>query len=326
MNVHGPLSVDDTHQPPETNNDGWVQQLDPKLQPLIESLTRQDRYKLSSVFPKTTGMGAKGDIKRRVKMLGSIEGRLDTLLYPDEHIEYVALAVLNRWAEQYFMGIWAMTINRTLLVFTQYRAILLYADSKGRAKKQAWQIPYHRLRKYGAGVWAGSVCFALDDKKKYKFTAMKKQDRKQLREYMKARLENPATDIPEFPSHEARDSLCPGCWSPIPPKLRVCPHCDEEFIDPKVPALMSLIVPGTGDLYLGHRTLAIMEMIGFGFVIIICIGLLADNPSEWYIPLGLLIFANGVDAAVTHHVARKGYIAKRNAFGTGTKPTNMKAK
>lgn len=298
--------------------------LDPKIQSMIGSLHHTSRYDIQSIFPKLSGMGAKSDVKRRVMMLGSIEDRIDTLLYPDERVEYVALAVLNSWAEQYFMGIWAITINRTLLIFTQHRAILMFADTKGRAKHQAWQIPYHRLMKYGAGVWAGSVCFKLDDGKKYKFTGMKKADRKNLREYMKTRLEQQVENRTEFPSFKARDALCPGCWTPTPPKLRACPHCEEEFIDPKIPGLCSLIIPGTGDLYLGHITLGIMELVGFGFVLLIIAGVVIDNPSDWPLGLLLLCIANGIDGAVTYHIAKKGYISKRHAFGSGTKPVRHK--
>ncbi|MCA9303369.1 MAG: hypothetical protein KC996_04540 [Phycisphaerales bacterium] len=300
---------------PESDPHMDLSPADPKVQSMIDSLDRTDRFNLDTLFPRKTGFLAKSDTKRRVTMLKSIEPRLDLLLYPGETIEYVASAVLNNWIDQYFLGIWSQTINRTLLVFTQHRAILLLSDSKGRAKQQAWQIPYNRLKKYGAAVWVGSVSFKLDNGKNYKFMGMKKQDRKNLKEYMQRRLSTPPEESIEFPNHEARDPLCPGCWSPTPPKTHTCEHCDERFINPRTPALMSLALPGLGNLYLGHTVVAVVEMIGFAFVLLIATDIVVSDPSAWLYGILLVAFANTFDCIATMYIARKGLISRRHTFG-----------
>lgn len=296
---------------------------DPRIQAQLDLLDHPERVDFETLLPKTKGIGARADVKRRVRMLRAIEPRYDTLLYPDETIEYVALAVLNSWAEQYFMGIWAMTINRTLLVFTNYRVILIHADTKGRAKQQHWQIPYARLKKYRPGTLLGSVKFKLDDKRAYAFTGMNKRDRKALKRYMLERLSTDADDRFEFPSFRARDPLCPICHSPVEGRPRACPECAEPFVNPIVPAAASAIIPGTGDLYLGHTTLGIMEILGFVFLIFVAVNIIASDPADWWIAAGLIVAANAVDAAVTHHVARKGITAKRHVFGNATKPRKV---
>jgi len=293
---------------------------DPRVTAMIDSLQQSDRYNRETLFPRTSGFRAKADTKRRVTMLRSIESRLDLLLYPGETVEYVATAVLNSWVEQYFLGIWAQTINRTLLVFTQHRAIILLSDSKGRAKQQAWQIPYHRLKKYGAAVWVGSVKFKLDNGKSYKFMGMKKHDRKNLKEYMQQRLSIPPEESLEFPNHNARDPLCPGCWSPAPPKALICEHCDERFINPTTPALMSLALPGLGDLYLGHTVIAVVEMIGFAIVLLIATNLVVSDPGAWPFALLLIAIANIFDSLATLYIAKKGVISRHHTFGKKPRP------
>lgn len=281
----------------------------------ITELTRVDAYDWAMLFPRTEGMGAGGDVKRRVKMLKAIEPRLETLLYPDERIEFITSGVLNSFVEQYFLGVWALQINQTVFLFTNYRIILLNSDTKKRAKVMMWQAPYHRLRKYGAGQFAGSMRLKLSGGKSYAFSGVPGRDRKRLKEYMRARLEEVREANAEFPCHADRDPLCPTCCSPVPPKVYACPECNEEFIKPIKPALMSLVLPGLGDLYLGHTMLGIIELFGFIVVLFVALNIASSGePIEILAGVGLIAVANLIDAAVTHHIASKGAMPKRLAW------------
>ena len=74
--------------------------------------------------------------------------------------------------------------------------------------------------------------------------------------------------------------------------------------------LRSLILPGWGDIYLGHRVLGFLELLGALMVWLIVIVLVADGA----VGTGLifLIFCNGIDALLTLHMARKGYILEKH--------------
>jgi hypothetical protein len=288
---------------------------DPRLDALTARLARKDLYQMSTVFPRTAGMGSGRDIKRRARMLASVEPRLDLLLYPGERIEFVTTAVLNSLAEQYFMGLWAIVINRTLMLFTQHRVILIQADGKGRARHLAWQIPYSRLQGFKTGMVTSSARFKLEDGKVYKFAQMPRHDRKLLRAFMEAQTNSGGQAPFEFPSHSPRDPLCPACCTPLPARARVCAECDEHLVDPRLPALMSCIVPGTGHLYLGHRGLGLVELAGFCFLLLAMVALIIENPSEWWIAPVIIAIFNTMDGLITLHVARKGMLSRRQTFG-----------
>jgi len=286
-----------------------------RIRQRLLSLQKPEAYDWGSLFPKTDGMGAAADIKRRVRMLASVEPRLDTLLYPGERIEFVTKGMLNSWAEQYFMGIWSMLINQTLFLFTNYRVIQISADSKGRAKTMMWQIPYARMQKYGAGTFSGSVSFKLGNGGALRFSGVPHKDRKQLKSLVAGKLDLAGQGQLEFPSHADRDPLCCRCATPISRKTRSCAECGDEFINPIVPAIMSLIVPGVGDFYLGHRVMGVFELLGFAVVLLFAVGIvITDGLAALPIALIVVVIANAFDGAMTLHIARKGVLAKRLAW------------
>lgn len=287
-----------------------------KLGGLIRSLPRPEIYDWATVFPKTTGVAAQADIRRRARMLLSLGERWDFLLYPGERVEFVTKGILNSFAEQYFMGLWAIAINRTLFLFTNYRVVLVQSDSKGRAKTAMWQIPYQRLAKYGSGLYVGSTSFKTNDGRTFKFAGIPRADRKRLRAYVSAQVERAAAGEAEFPGFTGRDALCPTCGTPVPPKARACAECGEEFINPIRPALMSLVVPGLGDLYLGHRGMALFELAGFALLLLIVGAMISASSTAADVAgaLVLLAVANLFDGAITLHVARKAVIPTRLAW------------
>lgn len=300
----------------------------PKARAAVESLARPDAYDWSVLFPRTTGLRASRDIKRRAKLLRAVEPRFDYLLYPEEQIEFVAQGMLNSYAEQYVMGLWSFRINWSIFLFTNYRVILVNTGTKrGKVKSLMWQIPYDRVKKYGAAVHIGSVTFKLGDRKMYRFAGMHKHDRKLLKAFVRDHMSQVRSEGFRFPSFKGRDSLCPTCATPAPEKAKRCESCEAEFIHPIVPGIMSFVIPGLGDLYLGHRSIAFFEFMGFAFVLLLALGLVSrgvSSPSAGaaVVPLGdaiasaliLLLFTSGFDAIVTYSVAKKGKQVKSNAW------------
>lgn len=286
-----------------------------KLRAEIARLRADGPYAWSLLFPKVAGLGTGGDIKRRVKMLASVEPRIPFLLFPGEQIEFVTFGALNSLLEQWFMGVWSIMVNRTLFVFTNLRLILLNCDGKGRAKTLMWQIPYDRMKKYSGGALGGVVKIKTLDGGSYTFISVPGADRKRLKEYMLARLTQTREQGLAFPAHADRDPLCTQCATPIPPRATACPECGDAMINPGVPALLSLALPGLGDLYLGHRAMACIELIGFAFVVgnMSLLVLKAGLPGL-VIAVPVVVIANGIDSLVTLHIAKKGALPKRLAW------------
>ncbi|HVZ93003.1 MAG TPA: hypothetical protein VG797_00690 [Phycisphaerales bacterium] len=287
----------------------------PALREKVASLRADGPYDWISLFPRVSGWGAPGEVKRHVKLLRAVEPRLEQLMFPDERIEFVTNGVLNSFVEQYFMGIWAFVINQTIFLFTNYRVVLVNWDGKKKARAMMWQIPYGRLKKYNAAVNFGSLGFKLSSGGTHKFVKVPRGDRKRLKEFMAAKLEQARTDGDVFPCHTDRDPLCPGCAAPLPPKSPSCPECLDEFVRPSTPMLFSMLLPGLGHLYLGHIALGVMVMLGFIFFAFVMIMIVVrDGLSALPFALIALACAIGVDALVTRHVARKGVLSKRLAW------------
>jgi hypothetical protein len=284
-----------------------------KLRARIQSLACLDRCDLATVFPKTRAMGAAGDVKKRIVMLRSVEPRLDRLPYPGERIELVTKGTINAFAEQYFMGIWSIIINRTLILCTNFRIILLSSDNKGRARALMWQIPYDRLKKYGRSM--GNITFKCVGGTFLRFVSVPAIDRKRLKQYLADRIDHARAAGPQFPSHADRDPLCPMCATPQPKAATACAECATPFINPAHPAVMSLVIPGLGDLYLGHTAMGVMELLGFA-LLLLGLGAYVVTTGPAAIPESalILVVANVVDAAMTYHVARKGKLAKSQTW------------
>lgn len=104
------------------------------------------------------------------------------------------------------------------------------------------------------------------------------------------------------------ENLCPACYRALPAKISSCPKCRAQFKNPRKAALRSLLLPGWGDIYLGHRLLGGLELLGSLLVWGIGVGLLLSNdPAGLGVAIVLLLIYNGFDSLLTLHMAKKGH-------------------
>lgn len=89
-----------------------------------------------------------------------------------------------------------------------------------------------------------------------------------------------------------------------------CAACHGGFKLRRTAALRSLLFPGLGDWYLGHRGLAAMEI---GFTTLLWIGLLLPDPEHPQTFFGfaagamvVLLFIHVPDSLLTRYIAGKG--------------------
>ncbi len=108
---------------------------------------------------------------------------------------------------------------------------------------------------------------------------------------------------------EPLENLCPSCFSPLKKDLVSCPNCRKHFKEQEKAFLKSLILPGWGDIYLGHRALGILELVGSIIVWVTIVPfLLSGKVGVMFIPLVFLISYHGLDGLLTYHMAKKGYM------------------
>jgi hypothetical protein len=256
--------------------------------------------------------------KNRFKLLKAIDAKLRKILHADERVYFVTSGTTANIAEQYFAGA-AMTqaLNRRALVFTTERVVLLQIDSKKRPRDLVAQIAYTSIAEVAA-TWNGYCQLKLRDKSKLNFIGVPKADRKHLAAFLTDVVKTAASAVTSA-SGVALEQLCPHCFVPVPGHPTACPHCQGGFKLARTAMLRSLVFPGLGDFYLGHRAFAIFEMLGAAFMwYVLVIGPLLGTPNEkgeitdtnaayWFIAGVMLTIMHGIDAVMTRHFALKGH-------------------
>ncbi len=272
-------------------------------------------YRWSSLFPAPEKFGNKRHTKAKAIWLKKVEPLLDDLLFPAEEIRFATTGIFCSFAEQYLLGWMSSFINRTAFLFTNFRIIMIHVDSKNRPLQMKWHIPYDQVKKFKTGGLSAAVVFKLKDKKSYTFSNVPNKDRKALKAFIGEMGEMVEKENFRIPFSQSRDYLCPTCFFPVPPKTYTCPHCQERFIEPRKPALMSLCLPCLGDFYLGHRGLGVMEVFSYLFVLSAVLAASLDGDSGGIIGLVIaIVIMHLLDASLTLHMAKKGLVPIRLAW------------
>lgn len=292
--------------------DSFAPTADEVLGQLGLGLDPEIAYRTDSIFPKLTGWGSKGQIKRKVQLIRRIEPVLKQMLRPGEEVLYVAKGVQYKLLEQYFLGFWAASINQTVFVLTNARLLMLHANSKGTPRHTYWMIYYSEIETFKA-TWHGTLFAKLRDGNKLKFTGFPKLDRRQMPQIFEQALEayRERGFVPQV--SQSRENLCSYCMQRVPKARYACRNCGAEFWTPKAIALRSLIFPSWGDFTMRHTGIAVVELIGYGFLwmsLIAGMTAAAGRPDELaaffvIIPIALL-FTHVPDALLTYFIAKKG--------------------
>jgi hypothetical protein len=268
-------------------------------------------YRFREIFP---GSARRLD-RKRLKLLQRIDGAVRPLLAESERVEFVSWGIEYSFAEHYFMGVWAQLINRRALVFTDRRILILQIDSRQRLRELKSQVRYAAIEKLARGT-LGYLSLVLRDGKKLTLTGIPRKDRKDLRERLKQHLEHGRASEPV----QSRENLCPHCGEKVVGFPDHCRSCAGAFKSGSQAGWLSLMLPGLGDWYLGHRGLAVIELfgalvmwgvLGLGAVASIDAGD-ASLAAAGVMAAVLFTFMHGTDALITRRVGRKGiYPAER---------------
>lgn len=259
-------------------------------------------------FFSTEGWGAKSASKRKFKLLKEINKQVLSMLANDEKVHFITTGVEISNMEAFLVGVlWLQYINRRALVFTDKRILLIQIDSKNKPRHLKSQIKYPAIRKISGSL--GSCKMKLENGKALTFSNVQKKDvnfvKNLMENFKKAAILAP-TDA------KGKENLCPYCFTPIEGIPESCAKCYKPFKSPSKAVRLSLMFPGLGDLYLGHRALGIFELVGAIVVWLIILVPTAqdmDNIAELIVAI-VLVYAlmHGVDALGTWFMARKGIL------------------
>jgi hypothetical protein len=284
---------------------------------LAQLIPAQLPVDMASVFPKRKGLGLAKKNKKRALLLAEAAAVLGASLGEGERILGVSQAVANLWWEAYFLGWMSYAINTTTLVVTDQRLLLIHTNNKGKVQSYANAIPFSAVKKVKKGALFGFLSLELAQGR-FSFTRIARQDAKRIKELVRI-SQNP---------EGGRQYLCPACFHPHKDHATACGQCRTQVKSPQKAAFRSLFLPGLGDFYLGHRMLAVFEMVGSAFGWLILLGFLAsaltdDNPDTQGASWALFgIFAvivglgHGVDMLLTRAMGKKGMISMDGALPT----------
>ncbi|MDA8141638.1 MAG: zinc-ribbon domain-containing protein [Desulfobacteraceae bacterium] len=267
-----------------------------------------EQYKLSEILKPTK----KGDYKTglntlKMKLLDAVKPVLDQLLDTDERVACVAPATAYYpWEIVLGNGLLTMLYNRYVLVATDKRLVAINTNARLRkAAHYFFQFSYASIKKISKGLFGTSLTISRKQGKRRVFTSIKRSLAMEMKEWISPRIDARQTTPSE--ANQCVD-LCPACYVPLGPGLSSCSVCQASFKSPQRAALRSLLLPGLGDFYLGHRFLGIFELIGALFVWLFALTSLATGELEnMVVGIVLLLFVNGLDALLTLHMAKKGY-------------------
>jgi hypothetical protein len=284
-----------------------------RLQEFKIELDHEVRYRLENMFPKLAGWGAKGDIKRRGKLIRYVEPTLKQILLDGEEVLYIAKGIQYSLAENYFMGaLWAQMLNQTVFVLTNARLLMMRSNGSGKPKEMFWMIYYSEIQDFQA-PWTGMLKLKLADKKKYTFTGFPSLDRKTMPKIFQSAMDDYRRLSLSPTASQSRENLCCRCYRVVPKGEFVCEHCGAEYWKPTELAVRSLIFPSWGDICMKHYGMAFFELAGYiaswGYATVLLMG---HRPGAWMVVAWIFLVEHTFDAILTYNVASKGLNHRRD--------------
>jgi zinc-ribbon domain len=250
--------------------------------------------------------------KFKLKLLGAVQGTLDQLLDQNEQVMHIAAAT-GYYPAELILGNGWMTLlyNRYILVGTNKRLVAINTDYKlKKPSHYLFQFPYNEIKKTRRGLFGTSLVLTRKMNKRRTFTSIMRPLAAELKTFIDSKIDPSAALEADA---QVRESLCPSCFTPLAGQLSNCPECHVIFKSPRKAALRSLLLPGWGDIYLGHRFLGFLESLGSLVVWGICLTLLLSNhPSDVIVAVVILLFYNGMDSLLSLHMAKKGYSLEKS--------------
>lgn len=263
-------------------------------------------YVMNSIF-STNNKVPKRILERKLKVLNGIEPFLMKVIKNDEKVYYISYGIKNSMFDHMFLGAIAYFINRKIFVFTNKRIVMVKYHGKFKPSELYCEIPYQHIVNIKSTL-SGNIKLHFSDGKKELFTGIPKVDRRYISTIF-AKLKENGIAGKEIGSVL---NLCPHCFERVDGFPHECTKCHGKFKSPNKTALLSLIFPGIGDIYLGHKGLGVLQVLG-GLLVWLSFSIpqpaTATSEASGPTLLGALILfvaMHGIDSLVTMNTAKKG--------------------
>jgi hypothetical protein len=281
--------------------------------PEVREIQRLEKYDLASILPAPKGFRDRRAARKKVALLARVSPVLARLLGEEERVLFVTRGTIQYLAE-IFLGNGFLTYcyNIHAFVFTNRRIIVVNVTSAGRPKRMIHQIEYGDIQKWsGPSALGGAVVLKLHDRTKLTLVHIPRKEARAAKELV-GRLQASAAPASTPGTRASFRNLCPSCFVPVPKATYACPECRATFKTPRKAALRSFLLPGWGDIYLTHRALGALELLGSAFLIFLFVATLATaGVEEAMALLVILLFYHCLDAGLTYHMGKKGLIPER---------------
>ena len=205
--------------------------------------------RFSEMFPDLRKGRVRRRDRKRAQMLCKVEPVLQRALDPTEVVRFVTNGTRQLMWWLLTAGSMNPFANRTTLVLTDRRVLLIHTDRKQRPRMFANQLPVDRIRDTSG---RNSYIFIRTGKEQLMFHGVKRSEAGHLRGLLHSTASKKG----------GWQNLCPRCFVVIEAAPPACEGCGEVFKSPKKAALRSLLFPGLGDFYLGYRKYALLEIGG----------------------------------------------------------------
>lgn len=274
---------------------------------LLEREPQDGPYAFGTIFDNRTWRASLRS-KLKFQLLQLIDAKLQAMLHEGERVRYVTLGCGVSFWESYLLGWVVYFLNRRAIVITSRRILLLQIGSRNRPGELVAQLRYSAIARVTSTL-LGYTKLHLVNGDTYVFAYVPKADRRFLQSLVKWTGQGMGQDRVGF------EDLCSHCYAVVAGQPERCASCGGTFKSSLRATLLSLAFPGLGDWYLGHRVVALIEIV---LAALLWLAVLIPYP-EGALPLPLrlifaasiVVFVHGVDALTTRHIARKGLYPDR---------------
>jgi hypothetical protein len=246
--------------------------------------------------------------KFKIKIFKAVHDVLNELLEDGEKAMRIGKGTAYYPAEIFLgNGFLTMMYNHYAIVCTNRRILFININSRMTHRTHLlFQVLYEDIKKVKQGLFLNHLIVYRTNAKRRVFTSVKRYILKELREFILLKQDS----VREAEPHkEPLENLCPSCFVPLQKGLIICPYCKVQLKEPKKALFKSLLLPGWGDLYLGHRALGILEMVGSVIVWVVVFTFVRQGGVEnLTAALFVLLLYNGHDGVLTYHMGKKGYM------------------
>lgn len=242
--------------------------------------------------------------RRRLAILRRIDPVLRPMLADGERVVFLTWGSFSSVWEMALGGWATQLINQRAVVVTDRRLLLLQITGRGKPRFVRAQVDYGSVQDVTTTLF-GNLWIHFRDGGRQMVAGVPRADRASL----VAAVNRMAQVAPVTADSGVRD-LCPHCAAAADAEAGACAACGGRFKSARHAMALSFLFPGMGDLYLGHRGFAALEITVAAFFWLGILTLAFDPslpPAGFYITVGFVVFfLHGMDAVATRHIARGG--------------------